>query len=81
MSLRERKPAPLPEIVCQRVQQVAGRARQAVEARDGEHVALGKLVESAAQSGAAGLRAAGLLAVDFGRATVGAERRASARRC
>jgi hypothetical protein len=33
----------------QRVQKIAGRAGQPVKARDGEHVALGELVESAAQ--------------------------------
>jgi hypothetical protein len=58
---------------CQRVQEVAGRAHQAVETRDGEHVALGELREHTGELGAVGLRPAGLLAVDFG-ATFGAER-------
>jgi hypothetical protein len=56
----------------QRVQEVAGRARQAVEVRDGEHVALGELREHTGELDAVGLRAAGLLAVDFG-ATFGAD--------
>jgi hypothetical protein len=42
----------------QRVQEVAGRARQPVAARHHQHVALGKSVESAAQLDAVGLRAA-----------------------
>ena len=48
------------------------RAGQSVEARHHQHVALAELAEDAAQLGAVGLRAAGLLAVDFG-ATFGAE--------
>jgi hypothetical protein len=41
---------------CQRVQEVVGRARQPVEARHRQHVALGKLADDAAQLGAVGLR-------------------------
>ena len=56
----------------QRVQKIAGRASQPVNARDGEHVALGQLREHTGELGAIGPRAASLLAVDFG-ATFGAE--------
>jgi hypothetical protein len=49
----------------QRVQKIAGRARQTVEARHHQRVAFGKLVESAAQLDAVGLRAAGGFPQDF----------------
>jgi hypothetical protein len=71
VSLRVRKPA-LGGDGRQRFQQVAGRAGQSVEARDGAHVALGELREHTGELGAISPRAAGLLAVDFG-ATFGAE--------
>ena len=58
VSLRERKPAPLPAIVASVFKRSRVRARQPVEARHAQNVAFGKLAEGAAQSGAAGLRAA-----------------------
>jgi hypothetical protein len=42
-----------------RVQEVAGRARQAVEARDGEHVALGELREHTGELGTGLIRPLG----------------------
>jgi hypothetical protein len=46
----------------QRVQKIASRARQPVEARDGEHVALVELRENAGELNAVGLRSACRLA-------------------
>ena len=56
--MRQTKARALGGDLRQRVQEVARRARQAVEARDGERVALAKLRENAGKLGAVGLRSA-----------------------
>ena len=57
--MRQTKARALGGDLRQRVQEVARRARQAVEARDGERVALAKLRENAGKLAAVGLRSAG----------------------
>jgi hypothetical protein len=72
VSWSERKPAPWAVIVASVFKRSRVERARRAKARDGEHVALSELREHTGELGAVGLRAAGLLAVEFG-ATFGAD--------